>query len=899
MNDKEIKKWIREKASHEPEKFYPIKTLKELGYKRYKCKYCGRHFWSKVPRDYCDEPECREKAGLLPYGFIGNPASKKKYTYTEAWNKAWVPIFKDFGHTPIKRYPVVARWRDDVYFVQASIYDFQPHVVSGEVDPPANPLIVPQFCLRFNDVDNVGLSGRHYTGFVMVGEHVFNRPNKFVYFKEKGIRYIHDFLNKIGIKDDDIIFHEDGWAGGGNFGVSIEYFSQGLEIGNQVYMQYEMTPNGPRELKTKVIDMGAGLERTPWILNGTPTSYDLVFPNTLKYIIKSTGFKKEGDIWKIFPQYAAILNADEMNLEESWNEISKKTGFEKSFLKNHIYTMRDIYAVADHFRTLMVGINDGALPSNSGGGYNLRYILRRALSLSKDWNIDIHKIIDEEIKDINDLYPEIKEMKDVINDVIDVEKERYNETKKKSKKIVLKYIKKNMTTENFVKLYESYGISPEIIVGEAEKNGIKLSIPDDFYSKLNERKEISKRKKKNKLNIDVDGIPKTIDVYHSEKTEDEAKVIKIIGDWIVLDKTIFYPESGGQEHDTGKINNSNVTDVQKIKGVILHKVNKVNFSVGNTVKCKIDLDRRRQLTIHHTATHIINAAARKVLGKHVWQHGAHKSQEKAHLDITHYKTLTEEESKKIEKIANDIVSKGYEVKTEELTRTEAEKRYSVRIYQGGAVPGKILRIVSIDDIDHEACGGTHVKNTKDVGKIIILKTERIQDGIIRIEFVAGPAAEKYDEKMKKLIDGISKELNCSRENLLDCVKKFKEEYEMKIKHARKNLKKNISNVSKEFEKRAVKIKLGELIVEYEENNLDIQEIGKTLQKEGRIVIILSGKERIKIFGISKTKLDMGNLVKDVCQTFGGKGGGNKNSAQGFLFGTPQKIIEYIKSKIGD
>jgi len=903
MNDKEIKKWIREKASHEPEKYYPVKTLKELGFKRYKCKFCGKNFWSTEPRDYCDEPECREKAGLLPYGFIGNPISNKRYTYSEAWNKAWVPIFKQFGHTPIKRYPVVARWRDDVYFVQASIYDFQPHVVSGEVDPPENPLIVPQFCLRFNDVDNVGLSGRHYTGFVMVGEHAFNTPKNHIYFKEKGIRYIHDFLNKIGIKDSDIIFHEDGWAGGGNFGVSIEYFSRGLELGNQVYMQYEMTPNGPRELRTKVIDMGAGLERTSWALNGTPTSYDMVFPKTLNYIMKSIGFKKEGNVWNVFPQYAAILNADEMNLEKSWKEISNKTGFETQYIKDHIYKMKNIYTVADHIRTLMVGINDGALPSNAGGGYNLRYILRRVFSITKNWNIDIHKIIEMELKDIDELFPEIKNMKDVIDDVIDVEKKRYNETNRKSGKIILKYLKNNMKTKDFVKLYESYGISPESIIEEAEKNKIKISIPEDFYEKLNERKKISKRKVKKKINIDVDGIPKTIDIYHSNKSEFEAKILKIIDNWVILDKTGFYPESGGQENDTGKINDSNVIDVQKVKGVIIHLVDKINFKEGDMVKCKIDTNRRERLTVHHTATHIINAAARQILGKHIWQHGAHKSPEKAHLDITHYKNLTEKEVNKIEDLSNKIISKGYTVYTEELSRTEAEKRYGVRIYQGGAVPGKVLRIVSIDNIDHEACGGTHVKNTKEVGEIIILKTERIQDGIIRIEFVAGKSAEKYNEEMKKIVDELVDMFDCNRDELIERIKNLKEEWEEWIKKEKKNEKNKIERLKNELTKYVEKFKNErikvprEVIVQHIKDDTNIQELAKSLQKENRIIILLSGKKKIKIFGISKTDLNVGNFFREICQKFNGKGGGNKNSAQGFVFGDPKEIIKYIKSKL--
>ena len=321
------------------------------------------------------------------------------------------------------------------------------------------------------------------------------------------------------------------------------------------------------------------------------------------------------------------------------------------------------------------------------------------------------------------------------------------------------------------------------------------------------------------------------------------------------------------------------------------------------VKCKIDTNRRERLTVHHTATHIINAAARQILGKHIWQHGAHKSPEKAHLDITHYKNLTEKEVNKIEDLSNKIISKGYAVYTEELSRTEAEKRYGVRIYQGGAVPGKVLRIVSIDNIDHEACGGTHVKNTKEVGEIIILKTERIQDGIIRIEFVAGKSAEKYNEEMKKIVDELVDMFDCNRDELIERIKNLKEEWEEWIKKEKKNEKNKIERLKNELTKSVEKFKNErikvprEVIVQHIKDDTNIQELAKSLQKENRIIILLSGKKKIKIFGISKTDLNVGNFFREICQKFNGKGGGNKNSAQGFVFGDPKEIIKYIKSKL--
>ena len=194
-------------------------------------------------------------------------------------------IFNKLGYTPIPRYPVAARWREDTDFVQASIYDFQPYVVSGEVKPPANPLIIGQPCIRFNDIENVGITGQHYTSFIMIGQHAFNsKETGLFYWKDEALEHDFNYLTKvIGVKKEDLTFQEEIWAGGGSFGPSIEYTAHGLELGNCVFMQYKELENGKsEELKTKVIDMGAGLERLAWYSNGTPTSYDITFAKTLK-----------------------------------------------------------------------------------------------------------------------------------------------------------------------------------------------------------------------------------------------------------------------------------------------------------------------------------------------------------------------------------------------------------------------------------------------------------------------------------------------------------------------------------------------------------------------------------------------------------------------------------------
>jgi alanyl-tRNA synthetase len=193
------------------------------------------------------------------------------------------------------------------------------------------------------------------------------------------------------------------------------------------------------------------------------------------------------------------------------------------------------------------------------------------------------------------------------------------------------------------------------------------------------------------------------------------------------------------------------------------------------------------VTKHHVATHIINVAARKVLGSHVWQHSAFKDVDKARLDITHFESLSEDEVEKIEKIANEIVEKGLPIKVEILSRSEAEKKYGFTIYQGGAIPEKILRIVSIGNVDVEACGGTHylLKSTKDVGCILILKSKRIQDGIDRIEFAAGEVALNYLKEKEEILKEVAEKLEVKKTEVPKAVEELFKEWKQKRKQLRK------------------------------------------------------------------------------------------------------------------
>ncbi len=771
MNNKEIKNYLRSLTAKNPEKFYPVKKLEELGFKRYRCKKCGRFFWSSEPRDFCGDSSC-----VGGYKFINNSPSKANLSYVGVWKK-FSKLFSDLGYTPINRYPVAARWRKDTDFVQASIYDFQPYVVSGEVEPPANPLVVPQFSLRFNDVDNVGLTGSHYTGFVMIGQHAFKPPEDFN--QEKYFEDIYTWLTKgLEIPKSEFVFHEDAWAGGGNAGVSLEFFSRGLELGNQVYTGYRVENDKLKPLSLKVLDMGMGQERNAWFSQGTHTSYDAVFPDVMRKLYSITGMNQDSKVMSEFLPYASMLNSDEVeNIDKAWSFIADKINYNVDELKSKVSTFQALYSIAEHSRSLLVALNDGVLPSNSGGGYNLRLILRRALSFINQysWNIDLRDVIEWHAEELKELFPELRENLDDVNKIIDVEVKKYKSTLSNIKRITEKLFssKREISAEEFVELYDSKGISPESIVSYAKSIGVDIKVPDNFYSLLNEKHSNVKNEtqtKKTEL-INFHSQKKTEALYFNDYTlvNFDAEVVDVVEKnnkfFVLLDRTAFYPTSGGQAHDTGRINNSEVVDVFKQGSLIVHVLNSVDFKVGDRVKCMIDFDRRKQLTQHHTATHIVNGSARRILGNHVWQAGASKTISKARLDITHYEQLSDSEIKKIEDLANDIIKKDIEVKKYFLPRNIAEEKFGFRLYQGGAVPGREIRVVEIPNFDVEACGGTHLNRTSEADLIKIVKTSKVRDGVVRIEFVAGEAAKKLLDKDLSVVDELSKLLECKREEV--------------------------------------------------------------------------------------------------------------------------------------
>jgi len=754
LSDKELKKKYKKEFTKNPEKYYPTDFLKEIDFFRNKCGKCGMNFWSSDPnRKICGDSPC--SGG---YGFINNSPAKNSLTYPGVW-KSFSKFFDKKGYTPIKRYPVVARWRDDIPFVEASIDDFIPYVINGIVKPPANPLTVPQFCLRFNDIANVGITGSHYTGFVMIGQHRFESPQN--YNPDLYLDHLYSWFNKdLKIPKKELVFHEDIWAGSGNFGPCVEIFSRGLELANQVYMQYKQTEKGYKDLNLKVLDMGMGHERISWFTNGKSISYETTFPYVLKKLRKETGVVIDDSIITPFLPYSGNLNVDEVDdINKVWKDIAKKLELDVHTLKGAVLPLRALYSVADHMRSLLFAISDGALPSNTGGGYNLRVIFRRSMDFVEkySWNVDLADVCEWHLKDLKEIFPEVKENINEVREIIGIETKKYRNTMKKMKS-VMNSINKKLSTDDVLELYDSQGISPEMLI----KEGIQVKIPERFFEMVSDRhKEVRKEPEKKKF--EIEGLPKTEKLYYDDYSlvDFKARVLKTVGEYVILDKTAFYPTSGGQIHDKGFIANREVKAVYDADGVLLHQIKGDPPIEGQEVHCRIDKERRTQLAQHHTAVHIVNGSAKKILGNHIWQAGADKTPEKARLDITHYESLSKDQINKIEKFANQMVNKRIPVESFFMEKDLAEKKYGFRLYQGGSIPGNELRIIKIGDLDVEACGGTHLKNTRETGKIRITSSKRIQDGIIRLEIKAGKAVDFHNKGSVSLANDVAELLGCS------------------------------------------------------------------------------------------------------------------------------------------
>ena len=408
------KKEILKEFSSDSDRYYKVKLFDEQGFVRKACSKCGRFFWTlDSGRNFC--PEDADDT----YSFIGEPPTTKRFDYTQAWKQV-EEFFVKNGHTSVGRYPVVCRWRDDLYFTIASIVDFQRVMGSKVVfEFPANPLIVPQTCLRFKDLENVGVTGRHFSSFCMIGQHSI--PNADGYWKDECVDLDFRLLTEqFGIKKEEVVFVEDVWEGGGSFGSSLEYFVRGLELGNAVFTEFQGELGKHTTLDQKIIDMGAGLERFAWITMGTPTAYDCCFGPFTNHLMQKIGIDSDSEMLKKY--FTAI--AKNLETYDDLIDVRKhavdSAGLTEDQVNRIITPLEGMYLIADHLRTLIFAIADGALPSNVGGGYNLRMMIRRIRGTMDRMNLklDIDELVDMHIDYLKDTYPELDEKRKDVNIIL-------------------------------------------------------------------------------------------------------------------------------------------------------------------------------------------------------------------------------------------------------------------------------------------------------------------------------------------------------------------------------------------------------------------------------------------------------------------------------------------------
>ena len=893
------KKEILSKFSTDPERYYKVKLFENEGFMRKSCTICKRFYWT-IDENRINCPDHSDDT----YSFIGNPPTKKRFDYTQAWKEV-ESFFVKNGHTSVNRYPVVCRWRDDLYFTIASIVDFQRVMGSKVVfEFPANPLVVPQTCLRFKDLENVGVTGRHFSSFCMIGQHSI--PNSNGYWKDECVDLDYRLLTEqFGIDKKEVVFVEDVWEGGGSFGSSLEFFVNGLELGNAVFTEFQGDLSNYKTLDQQIIDMGAGLERFAWLTMGTPTAYDCCFGPITNNLLQQAGIDTNDELLVTYFTKIAKHLEQFSDLSEVRKHAIKSAGLSDEQINKIITPLEGVYLIVDHVRTLIFAISDGALPSNVGGGYNLRMMLRRIISTMNRLSLkfDMGEMVDMQIDYLKNTYPELEKTREDIKTIIGIESDRYENSKLRMEKIVSN-LNQKPTVDDLIRLYESDGVTPDYL----KEMKVISDIPSTFYSKLSELHQSKKQKEQDQVSLE--GLPDTELLYYGDDPKEfDANVLKSFDKYVVLDKTSFYARGGGQEPDHGTIENFEVVDVSKHGNIIVHELKNGIPKEGSAVSCVVNSKRRDSITKNHTSTHILNSSSRSVLGSWVWQHSAFKEEDHARLDITHHSALTDDEITKIEDLANSIVEKNIPVTIENFDRGTAEQKYGFKIYQGGIVPVKSIRIVSIEDFDIEACGGTHVKQTDEIELIKITRTKRIQDGVVRIEFVSGDTALDYVKRHDADLIKKSSELKDKTE-----LKEKRQEQKQELREKFPLLVENI-----------IQSKIGSTIVD--EIVVDITEPGKPnfcctdsdqydeffhiglgeklIEKDPWMVYcgVFEDGDKIRaiIYSGDQAANDKkaGDIAKIVSEILGGAGGGNQRFAQGGGKDKSKKndAIEKVKSMV--
>ena len=857
----------------------------------------------------------------------------------------WLDFFKSKGHSVEPSASLVPANDPTLLWTNAGVTPLKKYFDGSMV--PENPRITnAQKCIRTNDIENVGKTARHHTFFEMLGNFSIGD-----YFKHEAIEFAVELLfdqrwfgfdkdkiyityyvddleakktwMKNGIAEDHLIPLEGNFweIGEGPCGPDTEMFydrgekydkrgkeliekdienDRFIEIWNIVFSQFNSKEGVARkdykELPSKNIDTGCGLERLCCVMQGVDTNYDTdLFMPIIKKTEEISGVKYTGQMaFKV---------------------------------------------IADHVRTVTFAVADGATLSNEGRGYVLRRVLRRASKHAKSIGINkpfMAELVDVVIDIMDPFYPYLHEKKDIIKQIITSEEEKFLSTLASGEKrlaAIASNTKEMISGEDAFLLYDTYGFPLELTQEYAEEQNLKVDV-EGFNKCLMAQKERARsaRKDENSMKGQNEEFLKfkeesKFSGYNS--TSHKSKVIAVFDNAVVLDETPFFAFSGGQLSDTGKIDDVEVLDVVKMpNGQHLHILKENPFKVGELVWAEVNKEKRELTRKNHSAAHLLQAALQNVLGEHVHQQGSQVGPDYSRFDFNNYQTPTDEELLKVEDLVNHYIKDSYNVKTLVLPIEEAKKLGAMALFSEKY--GSVVRVVDMG-ISKEFCAGTHVENTADVIKYCIYSFESIGSGVFRITASTGPNAM---EILKKNVSNLKANLDQAILKATEILKEARREnvelnynYELreihvegyryilalrgevvKAQNALKELEKEYQNKKsqnalKSLDKFDSLIENNKLFVKVDVENTNLlKDMATALRNnKGLDVVLLAYANDSKVTFVCATSksFDARNVVKEACAICGGGGGGKPDLAQagGKDPSLVDKALDHLKAVI--
>ena len=847
----------------------------------------------------------------------------------------YLQFFASKDHLVLPSYSLIPENDPTLLMVGAGMAPFKPFF-TGKMKPPHPRITTSQKCVRTGDIENVGKTARHHTFFEMLGNFSFGD-----YFKREAIAWAWEFITKhleipeeqlwvtiypddeeafdiwtkeVGVNPKRVVKLEDNFweIGPGPCGPCSEIYvdlgpergcsdncvlgcdcDRYLEIWNLVFTQFDRDEAGNyNPLAKKNIDTGAGLERIASVLQNKKSNFetDLIFP-IIEYASKVSGVKYE---------------------TSTKNDISLKV-------------------IADHARSMTIMILDGILPSNEGRGYVLRRIIRRAIRHGRLLGIETSFLagaVDAVITIFGNVYPELVEKQDYIRKVISLEEERFHTTLAQGIELLSKLIadlkvtgKDVLDGKSAFKLYDTFGFPWELTAEILEENKFSLD-KDAFDAAMNEQRERARaaRQENQRVSVpDLTGI--NVDSLKQDYNVTTAKVVLLWKDGkaveqvhdgeevgIILDTTAFYAEGGGQAGDTGMIE----TEVGKVEienakklanGTIYHigMVVEGLIKVGDNVKILIDAEVKQATARNHTATHLLHAALKNIVGEHVNQAGSSVNSERLRFDFSHFEPLTTEQIEKIEQQVNEAILKAITVDISEKTQNEAKEMGAMALF--GEKYGDIVRVVNIKECSVELCGGTHVNNVAEIGLFKIVSEAGVASGVRRIEAITGKLAydkvnivEKTLNKTASLLKSRNNEVVEKIEALLTQVKTL--EQQLAVANSKMAQETASELLATAIDVNGVTIVNAEVEIEDMDGLRNLADLLRDKLTVGVIVLGAKIADDKVNFVVMATKdavakgIHAGNIIKETAKVAGGGGGGRPDMAQAGGK-NPKKITEAL------